>query len=276
MKQLLLIGFALLTSTMWSQKLPKIKGSGIVEFQEVALEQGFSAIKIDGDLVVELVQGDESRYSIETDDNLIETVEFVVADSILTVSLNHRITKKKKCVISVETPAIDYIELQNEAELESKKTLIGENLVIVGGKSTKFDLDLEFSKTVAVELYSDAEGKLSSKAGIQTVKLDDRAALELYSVTDSLTANTTDNTKLTLDGTIKAAQLDGKENSKLDGRKLSIETVELNLSQGADAAINVKETITLYIQDTAVLELYGDPEITVSGLKNKAKILKKE
>lgn len=276
MKKLLALILLFSTTAVWSQRLPKIKGSGIVELQEVALEEGFNSIKIDGDIVVELVQGKDSGYSIETDNNLIEIVEFALVDSTLTVALNHRIIKKKKFVVRIETPAIAYIELQNEAGLESKKTLNGENLRIVGGKSATFNLDLEFSEAVAVELYNDAEGVLSSKGRFHTVKLDDRAALELYSVTDSLVATTTDNAKLTLDGTIKSAQLRGEKSSKLDGRKLSIETVELNLSEGADAAINAKEAITLYMQHTAVLELYGDPEITVSGLKNKAKILKKE
>jgi len=276
MKKLLLLCTVLLTTAVWSQKLPKIKGSGIVELQEVALEEHFNAIKIDGDINVELVQGDNSGYSIETDDNLIETVEFSVADSVLYVTLNHRITKKRKFIVIVETPAIEYIELQNEAGLESKKTLRGEYLTIVGGKSSSFDLDTEYTGEVDIELYSDAEGTLSSKTANNTVKLDDRASLELYSVTDSLSANTTDNAKLILDGTIKATQLTGKESSKIDGRKVSFETADLNLSDGADAALNVKQAITLYIQDTAVLELYGDPEIAVTGLKNKAKILKKE
>ena len=93
MKRLLLLCTVLITGAVWSQKLPKIKGSGIVELKEVALEEHFDAIKIDGDINVELVQGDNSGYSIETDDNLIETVEFSVADSVLYVTLNHRITK---------------------------------------------------------------------------------------------------------------------------------------------------------------------------------------
>jgi hypothetical protein len=276
MKKLLLLCIVLLSSAAWSQKLPKIKGSGIVELQEVALQEHFDAIKIDGDIDVELVQGDHSGYSVETDDNLIETVAFSVKDSVLYVTLKQRITRKKKLVILVETPIIQYIELQNEAGVESKRALYGEYLTIIGGKSTTFDLNTEYTGNVAIELYSDAKGKLSSKTAKNTIKLDDRATLELYSVTDSLSAKTIDNAKLTLDGTIRATQLTGRGSSKIDGRKVSLETLDLNLSDKADAALNIKEVITLYLQDTAVLELYGDPEITVSGLKNKAKILKKE
>jgi hypothetical protein len=125
MKKLLLLCIVLLSSAAWSQKLPKIKGSGIVELQEVALQEHFDAIKIDGDIDVELVQGDHSGYSVETDDNLIETVAFSVKDSVLYVTLKQRITRKKKLVILVETPIIQYIELQNEAGVESKRALYG-------------------------------------------------------------------------------------------------------------------------------------------------------
>ena len=63
---------------------------------------------------------------------------------------------------------------------------------------------------------------------------------------------------------------------KLDAREGTFTTMVISLSETSDAYIQVKERIELYAQDTATLELYGDPEIVVTGLKNKARILKKE
>jgi hypothetical protein len=276
MRRLLILLVLLITTVGVAQKLPKIKGSGIVELMEVSITEPFNAIEVDGDIDVELIQGGENGYSIETDDNLIEVVQFTISDSTLAVSLTHRITKKKKFIVTIKSSDIAVIDLKNEARLESNRTLKGNDLTIVGGNGTKFDLDVEYTNDVAIELYSNAEGELKSKSLNNHIKLDDRASLKMYTVTDSIHINTTDNSRLTLDGSAEAATISCKENAKIMAKEAALKNVDITLSESSDAFINAKETITLYAQDTSVLELYGDPEITVSGLKNKAKILKKE
>lgn len=276
MRQLLLLCLALVTSTAWSQKLPKIKGSGIVELQEVVVDQLFNKIAIDGDLEVELTQGATNSYSIETDDNLMEVVHFEIADSTLTISTDHKITKKKKLAIEVQMSDIAHITLSNEAALSSNKTLEGDILRLVAGKSSSLELDLDYQSKIDISLYSDADATIRSKSDSTYVRMDDRAALKLYAKTARLETHTTDNTKLTLDGSAAMAIVDAKENAKVTAKEASLSKVEITLANSADAFINVKEAISLFAQDTAVLQLYGDPEITVTGLKNKAKILKKE
>lgn len=276
MKRLLTLLIMLAATASWSQKLPRIKGSGTLEVMDVALTEAFHAIALDGDMDVELVQGEDNGYSIETDDNLIEVVDFSVVDSTLYVSLNHRITKKKKFLITIKTTDISRIELKNEVNLESNKTLTGESLTIIAGMSSKYELDLAFEEGVQVDMYSNAEGILKTKSKLSTVKLDDRASLKMYGVVDSLSIDITDNTNMDLDGTVRAATLALKESSKLMAKEASLAQVEIALSHSTDAFVNAKETITLHAQDTSVLQLYGDPEITVTGLKNKAKVLKRE
>ncbi len=276
MKQIVTLAFLFLTITAWSQKLPKIKGSGIVEVMDVQLTEPFNAIDLDGDMEVELIQGKENGYSIETDDNLIEVVEFAVADSTLYVSLNSRITKKKKFLITIKASDVAQIDLKNEARLESDKTLTGDRLNITAGNSTKYELDVAHKTAVTIEMYSNAEGVLKSKSKESSIRLDDRASLKLYGVVDSLTLDATDNTRLALDGIIQTARLTLKESAKISGKEASLAQADINLSDTSDAVINTKETITIYAQDTSELQLYGDPEITITGLKNKAKILKKE
>jgi len=48
------------------------------------------------------------------------------------------------------------------------------------------------------------------------------------------------------------------------------------MSDSSDAIVNCKEQLEIYLEDSAVLDIYGDPEIKVEGLKNKARISKKE
>lgn len=277
MKNIFILLVAVLcTVTVAAQKLPKIKGSGIVELKEVSITEPFNAITIDGDIAVELIQGDENGYSIETDDNLIEVVQFGVADSTLAVSLTHRITKKKKFNVLIKTSDLARVELHNGAQLESNKKLTGSNLNIIAGKSAKFDLDIDYANTVAVSLGLDASGDLESTAKNTKFQLADRSSLKVFATTDSLSINVIDYSKLTMSGSATNAQINIKDNGKLLSKDTSLNNVEINLKDKAEGTVNVKENITLYAKDASTLQLYGDAAITVSGLKNKAKILKKE
>ena len=264
------------TATGWSQKLPKIQGSGILKVTGVTLEEEFNTVLIDGDLEVELTQGNKNGYSVESDDNLINAVTFNVENEKLHVYLTHRITKKKKFNITIKVNDIERIELKNGARVKSQNALKGDELTLIAGKSTKYDLDIAHEETVNVEMYSDAEGKLKATSKISEVKLDDRASLKMYTVLDSITVQVKSAAKLELDGTIQKATIEIKEDAKIAAKKAAFSEVDINLANDADVIINAKEAITLYAQDTSVLQLYGDPKIIISGLKNKAKILKKE
>lgn len=276
MKQLVRLLIVLTTTIGWSQKLPKIKGSGNVETKEVAMSEAFNRIEVDGDIAVQLSQGKGYGYAIETDDNLLEVVTFTVKDSALIIGVTHKIVKKKELNITLTAESISEIHLENNAQATATKKLSGKNLWIEAGKSTKFKFDLDYTDMLKVEMYSNAEGTLSSKSSSNAIKLEDRASLNLFTVSDSLDIEAIDNAKLSLDGTIEVAKLSSKGSSKIDANKASIAGADIYISDNADIFVNVKESVSLYLQDAAVLELYGDPEITVTGLKNKAKILKKE
>ena len=66
------------TATGWSQRLPKIQGSGVLKVTSVTLEEEFNTVLIDGDIEVELMQARKNGYSVESDDNLINAIEFNV------------------------------------------------------------------------------------------------------------------------------------------------------------------------------------------------------
>lgn len=261
---------------MLGQQLPKIKGSGIVTLEEVALTDPFDRIDIDGDFDIELRQGSTNQYTIETDDNLIEVITFRVENNTLKIFGTHRIVKKKMLKITVTAATITEIHLNNEATVKADRLIKGENLLLTAGKGSKFDLDLEYTGAVNLELFSDAEGTLKTKSQSSKIRLDGRASLKMYVLLDTLESQLSDTSKLTLDGIINETKLTLTGSAKLSAKEVLLTTADITLSDSSDAYMNVKEAITLYAQDTATLELYGDPTITVNGLKNKAKILKKE
>lgn len=276
MRKLYIISLLLVSACVFGQQLPKIKGSGIVTLKEVELEASFDAIDIDGDFDIELRQGDTHQYTIETDDNLIEVIQFNVSGNTLKISTTHRIVKKKTLKITVTTETINEIHLNNEARIKADRLLRGENLLITAGKSSEFNLDLEYTGAIDVEMFSDAEGTLKTKTQTSKVRLDGRATLKMYALVDILESTLGDTSRLTLDGTVNSLKLTLSESSKLSAKEVLLTTADITLSDSSDAYMNVKEAITLYAQDSAVLQLYGEPTITISGLKNKAKILKKE
>ncbi len=261
---------------MLGQQLPKIKGSGIITLEEVALTDPFDRIDIDGDFDIELRQGSTNQYAIETDDNLIEVITFRVENNTLKITGTHRIVKKKRLEIILTVSNIAEIHLNNEASIKADRLIKGASLLLTAGKGSKFDLDLDYTEAIHIELFSDADGTLKTKTPSSKITLDGRATLKMYALVDTLESQLSDTSKLTLDGTVNASKLTLSGSAKLSAKEVLLTTADITLSDSSDAYMNVKEVITLYAQDTATLELYGDPSITVNGLKNKAKILKKE
>lgn len=261
---------------MFAQQLPKIKGSGIVTLKEVEIEGPFDVIDIDGDFDIELDQGKTNIYTIETDDNLIDVIQFRVEDHTLKISATHRIVKKKKFKITVTASTINEIHLNNAARVKGDGLLKGEHLVVTAGKSSEFDLDVDYSAAVDLELFSNAEGTIKTKSDSSKVTLDGRATLKMYATANTFESQISDTSRLTLDGTLETVNLTLAGSGKLRAKEASFTTTDITLSDTSDAYVHVKEAITLYAQDSSELQLYGEPTITVTGLKNKAKILKKE
>lgn len=276
MRTLWIVGLLFVSTCMLGQQLPKIKGSGIVTLKEVEIEESFDVIDIDGDFDIELSQGNTDLYTIETDDNLIDVIQFTVEDNTLKISATHRIVKKKRFKITITASTIVEIHLNNEARIKGEGLITGENLVLTAGKSSKFDLDVAYTGAIDVELFSDAEGTLKTKSESSKIALEGRATLKMYAIVQKLESQISDTSKLILDGTLETTNFTIAGNGKLTAKEALLTTTEINLSDDADAYIQVKEAITLYAQDSSVLQLYGEPSITVTGLKNKAKILKKE
>jgi len=276
MRRLLMICLLIVSTGMLAQQLPKIKGSGNVTLKEFEIEEPFGIIDIDGDFDIELSQGSSSLYTIETDDNLIDIFQFRVEENTLKISATHRVVKKKKFKITLTANTISEIHLNNNARIKGDGLLEGENLIVTAGKSSKFDLDVDYSGAVKVELFSNADGTIKTKSESNKTTLDGRANLKMYATADSFESEINDTSKLTLDGALESVKLNLSGNGKLRAKDASFTTTDITLSDSADAYIQVKEEITLYAQDSSELQLYGEPTITVTGLKNKAKILKKE
>lgn len=261
---------------MFGQQLPKIKGSGIVTLKEVEITDAFDSIDIDGDFEIELRQGKTNQYEIETDDNLIDVIQFKVVDNTLKISATHRIVKKKRFNITVTAETISEIHLNNEARIKADQLIKGERILVTAGKSSEFDLDLDYTEAIDIELFSDAKGTIRAASKNSKVTTDGRSNLKGYFLIEAIEMQLSDTSKLTLDGVIENATIKVEGSGKLDAKEGTFTTATLSLSETSDAYIQVKERIELYAQDTATLELYGDPEIVVTGLKNKARILKKE
>ncbi|MFC4633634.1 GIN domain-containing protein [Dokdonia ponticola] len=276
MKKLFVSTLLLMSACVLAQDLPKIKGSGIVTLKEEVLTEPFDRIDIDGDFEIELQQGSTNQYSIETDDNLIEVVTFQVANNTLTIAGTHRIIKKKRLKIILIVSTIAEIHLNNEARIQSDRLIKGENLLLTAGKGSKFDLDLAYTEAITMELFSDADGAVKVKSQNSKVTLDGRASLKMYVLVDVLESQLKDSSRATLDGAVGSLNGTLSDSAKLNAKDALLTTAALTLSDNSDAYVNVKEAITLYAQDTSTIELYGDPTITVDGLKNRAKILKKD
>jgi len=276
MKIVIFICAFVVCTSAFGQQLPKVKGSGIVVLEEHELEVSINTLIVEGDFTIVLSQGEAPFYSIETDDNLLEFIKFEVEDSTLTISANHRITRKKKLDIQVTLNTIRAISLDDGAKMEGNKTLKGERLNITAADGATFEFDVEYLDVVQLALYTNADGSIQAKTGYGNISLDNRASLDAYFVSDSLMIVQNDTAKMKLDGSVEESTVKIKDNGKFEAKEASLNKIKLNMSDSSDAIVNCKEQLEIYLEDSAVLDIYGDPEIKVEGLKNKARISKKE
>lgn len=275
MKKLVLAVLALsITSLSFAQKRPKIKGDKDVVTTINALSGGFNIVHIDDALEVSMTQSTKNAYTLTTDKNLHDIIEFTVKDSVLKIYTSNKITSSKKLKIHLDFINIEHITLKNDAEIEVKGKMEAKVLHLNAFDGSKFDMDVNVDE-LQVNMQNNAGGKLKARSTNVIINMDGRSDLKANIGTETTKVNLAKTAELTLQGDSNSVDFDLKDSAALDAKKMKVSSVNLNMSNNADVYVYASKNLVLYAEGKSNIYVYGDPKIEIKGLADKSKIIKK-
>lgn len=273
-KIVILLVFLVATISTYAQKKPKIKGDKDVVTTTHVISSDFNSLEIDDALEVTLVQGGQNGYTLTTDKNLQDVIQFKVTDNVLKIYTSNEITNSRKLEISLDFITLEYITLKNDAKIEGEGRFESEILQIDAFDSSVFELDVKVEE-LTVTMHRNAGGKLKARATKATITMSDRTDLKATIVGEETTINLTDTAQLKLEGDSDSAAFNLKDSAELDAKKMKVSSVNLYASNNSDVYVYAGKDLELYAEGKSNIYVYGDPKIEVKGLTDKSKIIKK-
>lgn len=223
------LSFIILNLSVNAQKL---KGNGNV-VSEVTEVNEFNHLSLKGVFNTTLIQGDKPQVIIETDENLIQTIQIIEDGGKLTIKSKKGMNIKKSTKMNV------YVTLQNLDDLEIKG---------VGNVSTENML------TFADPLNVEIEGVGNTHLQLDCGELD---------------ANFSSTGNIELEGKVAQAAIRNTGVGNLNAFDLLVENLEIDNSGIGNVKIYASNTLTIQSSGIGNLEYKGDAEIkdfNVSGI----------
>lgn len=257
----------------WSQKKTKISGNKVVVDVYKTLD-AFNKLQVEDNLKVTLSQTLDNGYHLKTDENLVDVIRFEVIDSVLRVYSLMNITGSKKLEIDLTFINLEAISLINDAELNSSGKINTEDLQFTINDNAKYDLDIT-TATATINLNKNTKGKFLLKGNKIKMTLNENAFLKGDIVSDTLDLTVNKRADIDISGDVTNLQLTATGSSDIKAKKLKTTYANLKGSNSADIYINTTKELELYMQGKSDVYVYGNPEIKVSGMNDKSKIIKK-
>lgn len=273
-KAILVLTALCLSTSIFAQKKPKIKGNREVTKVIREIPQEFNVLEIDDALEVTLTQGNTNAYVLNTDSNLVDILEFSVTDNVLRIYTSNKITSSKKMEINVTVTELEHLIVKNDAKVNGKGTFTSDKFYLSGYNSSRIDMDVS-ADDVTITLHRDAGGKVKVKSDNTTIVMNDRTDLKAYVVADKVRVTLNNSADLDMDGAAEYAAFNLKKTANLNAKKMKVSDVDLYTSNNSDVYVNATKNLEVYAQGKSNVYVYGNPKVEVKGLTDKSKIIKK-
>lgn len=275
MKKLsLLFILSIISIISFAQKKEKIKGDKNVVTTTDNISKEFNAIEVADELKVTLTQGLQNSYTLTSDKNLQEIIQFTVVDGKLKIYTTSRITSSKKLEIKVAFKNLEQINLKDDAEIDGEKMFESNVFIINADNSSRFNLEVK-TKDISITMLGNAKGKLKANSERTVIAMSDKSDLKANISTDRTTIELTKSAKLELEGKSDDATLIAKDSSELDAKRMKTSSVSLNTSNNAKVHVDAKKNLQIYAKDKSNIYLYSEPKIQIEKFADKAELLKR-
>ena len=234
----LLLLLSIFSIVTFAQKKEKIKGNKNVTTVTNGFERAFTAIEISDNLKVTLTRSLQNSYTLTTDENLHDVIEFTVNEGLLKIYTTSNIVKSKKLDITLSLNNIEAIFLKDDAELKSDKVFDSNTITINAQNSSKFEIEVKASQAI-ITMLNDAKGKLKLRADKIAITMADKTNLEADINTDATNASLSSSAKLRLDGNSDKVLFTTIDSSELDAKRLKVSSADVSTKDKSELHIEI-------------------------------------
>lgn len=272
-KLLLGLSFLLLSSTIFSQS--RLKGNKIVTSQNREVSN-FDNIEVSADVDVYLTQGNYNTVSVETDENLQNSIRVQSDNNTLRINFSDKISKsKKKNVYVTVTEDLQSISAYNNANIYADTRLILRKLTINAFENADFKVKID-ADDLKINGFKNTDLNINVFSKNIEALISESCELKLEGEIDTLKTQIKDNSVLTVKGKGSSVEIEARNNGAFKGENFNVENVYIEANSRTDISVNVIENIKLSLSNKAEVNIYNKPIIEIEKLEGKAKIHKKK
>lgn len=273
-KSIIILLVLFIGSLGYSQSKDKIKGNREVVSISMDLDKKFNTLEIDDNITVSLSQGNKNSYVLNTDQNLVDEVQFVVVNNVLKIFSSKKISSFKELEVNLKVIGIEHIILRDDAVVKTDKKMSFDKILIDGNNSSKFDMEID-TDDIQINMRKNADGKIKLKAKNLQIQMEDRSDLKGKINTDNLKVSLKDKAQLTLSGDSKNSEFKLEDSADLDAKKMDSKTAVLFSSNSSDVNIRVSRNLEVTSEGRSKIYVYGKADVQLKGFTDKSKIIKK-
>ncbi|WP_281847091.1 GIN domain-containing protein [Olleya namhaensis] len=272
-KQILLIFLIFSTTFAVAQKKQKVKGSRVLTTETTSINE-FERLVLSEKFEVRLVKGDSARIDILTDDNLHEHIKVISQENTLSLKTTGRLQEKKLEIIIYYNDALNTIELKEDAELSSTSSLKFDDLTLTTSDNAKAYLTIE-SNLFKLINNDKAKAELNITAKAATLELNGNSKVEALINAPKIIVDMLESADAKIEGETSNLILNTDNSSDFHGEKLTSKTGKITTENRAQASIQTTEALNIDASGSSIIEIYGNPTITIDKFDDNA-ILKKK
>ncbi|WP_395065273.1 GIN domain-containing protein [Flavobacterium sp.] len=273
-KSILLLALVLISSSAFSQKKEKVKGSKIVT-TEIKKIENFEALEVLDNLEVFLVKGTQCGLEIEADDNLHDAIDIVLNGSTLKLStLKSAFGYKKLSIRITYTDDFKSVIARNEASITALANVELDSVTFKSYDESNLFLNSK-SKNITILMDDKSKAELNSKAEKTNITLSKNAKLKALITSKELTFDMYQKTDAVVEGDIDSLKLRLDNNAAFEGKKLITKTAELTAELYSKVSILVDTSIIIEASGKSEIQLFGDQKIELKRFVDSAILMKK-
>ena len=270
----LLLLLSIFSIVTFAQKKEKIKGDKNVTTVTNGFEKGFTAIEISDNLKVTLTRSLQNSYTLTTDENLHDVIEFTVNEGLLKIYTTSNIVKSKKLDITLSLNNLEAIFLKDDAELKSDKVFDSNTITINAQNSSKFEMEVKANQA-NITMLNDAKGKLKLHADQIAITMADKTNLDADINTDATNASLSSSAKLRLDGNSDKVSFTTIDSAELDAKRLKVSSADVSTKGKSELHIDARKNLTIDTRDKSKVFVYSEPRIDIKKFADRAELIKR-
>ena len=270
----LLLLLSIFSIVTFAQKKEKIKGDKNVTTITNSFEKRFTAIEISDNLKVTLTKSLQNSYTLTTDKNLHNIIQFAINEGVLRIYTTSNIVKSKELNILLSLNNLESIFLKDDAELRMDKAYDSNTITINAQNSSKFDIEAKANQAT-ITMLNDAKGKLKLHADQIAITMTDKANLDADINTDDTKASLSSSAKLKLDGNSDKVSFTSIDSSELDAKRLKVSSANVSTKDKSELHIDARRNLSIDARDKSKVFVYSEPKIDIEKFTDRAEIIKR-